>query len=154
ATLMLACRRLGTNTAIAWAAAVGLAYVVGQAIHALRIGWRSGLAQLFQPRESQDWLPWLVLVAMGITVLTEFAPIEWRRVVAALGGLFVVAVPIRLLAGSVHVTTRWSAAMGFAAVAAWSAALAVVWLLLAAGDANRQIIVRGGLLIVVAVGMV
>jgi hypothetical protein len=57
------------------------------------------------------------------------------------------------LAGSVYVTSRWSTAEKLGVLALWSALLAAMWFLLAAGRANGQTRVRGGLLVAVAAGM-
>jgi hypothetical protein len=144
---------LGLPARAAWAKSVGGGFVVGQIGLALRVGWKTGLSSLFQPREAGDWLPWLVVAAIGITVLAAYAPRNWQRWIVALAAILAAAAPARLLASSVYVTTRWSTIEKVGVIAVWAAALAVTWALLAAGRANSQPRGRGGLLILVAAGM-
>jgi hypothetical protein len=153
ALVMFAANWLGLPARAGWAKSVGGGYVVGQVGLAARVGWRAGVGALFQPREAGDWLPWLVMAAVGITVLAAYAPRNWQRWIVALAAVVVVAAPARFLAGSVYVTSRWPAIEKIGVIAIWAAALAVAWVLLAAGRANGQARVRGGLLVAVAIGM-
>ncbi|HEY4233554.1 MAG TPA: hypothetical protein VGM76_09010 [Lacipirellulaceae bacterium] len=154
ALVMLVCKWLNLPARAAWAKSVGSGYVVGQVGLAMRAaGWQAGIGSLTAPREAGDWLPWLVMAAAGITVLAAYAPRNWQRWIVSLAAVIAVAAPARLLAGSVYVTSRWSALEKLGVIMVWSAAFAMVWTLLAAGRANGQPRVRGGLLIMFAVGL-
>jgi hypothetical protein len=146
-------RRFVLRPEAVWATCVGGAIIVGQFGLVGRHGWQSAIDSLLAPHEASDWLPWLVLVATGLSVLAAYASRPWKRPIAALACLFAIAVPARLLAGSIYVTSRWSAEQKVGMLLLLSAVLAAMWYLLAAGRANGQMRVRGGLLIVVAVGM-
>jgi hypothetical protein len=152
ALAMLLSNRLGLPARAARAKSVGGGYVVGQFALAARVSWPAGFSSLLQPREAGDWLPWLVIAAIGITVLAACAPRPWQRWIVALAVLLAVVAPVRMLAGSVYVG-RWSVVTKLAAIACWAPALAIVWTLLAMGRANAQPRLRGGLLIVVAIGL-
>jgi hypothetical protein len=153
ALVMFVSSRLGLPTRAAWAKSVGGGYVVGQVGLATRVGWRAGIGLLLGPREAGDWLPWLVMAAVGITVLAAYAPRNWQRWIVALAAVVTAAAPARLLAGSVYVTSRWSALEKLGVIVVWAAALALVWTLLAMGRANGQPRLRSGLLVAVAIGM-
>lgn len=153
ALAMLVSTWLGLPNRAAWAKSVGGGYVIGQVALASRVGWRAGVGSLFQPREAGEWLPWLVMAAVGITVLAAYAPRNWQRWIVGLAAVVAVAAPFRLLAGSVYVTSRWGGLEKLGVIVLWAGALALAWTLLAAGRANGQPRVRGGLLLLVAVGM-
>jgi hypothetical protein len=86
-------------------------------------------------------------------VLAAYAPRPWQRWIVALAALLALVAPLRLLAGSVYVTSRWSALEKVVVVVMWAAALATIWTWLALGRACGQARLRGGLLIVVAIAM-
>jgi hypothetical protein len=153
ALAMFLCKWLALPTRAVWAKSVGGGYIVGQLARATRVGWRAGFESLAAPREAGDWLPWLVAAAVGITVLAAYAPGRWQRSIVGLALLLSVVAPVRLLAGSVYVTSRWSALEKLAVVAIWAAALAIVWTCLALGRACGQSRLRGGLLVIVAIAM-
>lgn len=153
ALVMFFASRVGLPARAAWAKSVVVGYVIGQVGLASRVGWRAGASSLFQPREAGDWLPWLVMAAAGITVLAAYSPRNWQRWIVALAATVAAAAPARLLAGSVYVTARWSLVEKLCVIVAWAAALALTWVLLAAGRINGQPRIRGGLLVVVAIAM-
>jgi hypothetical protein len=153
AVILLGCQRLAVRPTAAWAASLGGGLALGQFGLAARTSWQATLAALLQPHEARDWLPWLVLVVAGLGVLAAYVPSSWRRWMIALACLFALSVPARLLAGSVYVTSRWSLLEKLAVLGLWSAVLAAMWFLLAAGRANGQPRLRGGLLVVAAIGM-
>jgi hypothetical protein len=153
AVAMYLCSRLALPARAAWAKSVGGGYVLGQFAMAARVGWQTGFGTLVEPREAGDWLPWLVVAAVGITVLAAYAPRPWQRWIVAIAALLAIVAPVRLLAGSVYVTSRWSALEKIAVVALWAAALAAIWTWLAVGRACGQARLRSGLLIVVAIAM-
>jgi hypothetical protein len=153
ALVMLVSTWLGLPNRAAWAKSVGGGYVVGQIALASRVDLRTGIGILFAPREAVDWLPWLVMAAVGITVLAAYAPRHWQRWIVALAVVVAAAAPARLLAGSVYVTSRWTAIEKIGVILIWATAFALIWAWLAAGRSNGQPRVRGGLLVLVAIGM-
>src|SRR5476649_1616215 len=87
AVVMFIANHLGLPARAAWAKSVGGGYVIGQVGLAARVGWRAGVGALFQPREAGDWLPWLVMAAVGITVLAVYSPRNWQRWIVALAAV-------------------------------------------------------------------
>jgi hypothetical protein len=153
AMLLALCRWLGVRSAAAWAASVGGAIVVGQIGLALRHGGNVALRMLLSPSSARDWLPWLMLAVLCITILAAYVPRAWQRWIVALASVFALTVPVRLLAGSVYATTRWSLGEKLFVVILWGAILFALWTTLALGRANRQSWLRGALLVVVASGI-
>ncbi|TWU00091.1 hypothetical protein Pla108_10350 [Botrimarina colliarenosi] len=138
--------RAGVSDRVVWPLAVGVAFVAGQAALAAQpgatggegfsaafAGWASALpratASFAWPRESSQWLP---AATAGAAVISLFitAGGYGRPVGAALGVALAVGLPLRLLWGSVYLTSEWSGGEA----AAWSTGLAatllaVGWLL-------------------------
>jgi hypothetical protein len=162
AAFMFACGRFGVRSAAAWAASVGAGIAVGKLGLDVRVGWHTALEKLLRPHEARDWLPWLVLTAAAIGMLARYAPQSRRRDldlarawVFALAAMLVAAIPARLLAGSVYVTSRWSWAEKLGVLALWSTAIALAWWMLAFNRplSARQSLVGCGLAILVTLGM-
>jgi len=150
ATAMLIARRLRSTAA--WSLSIASGLFVGMVAQNVRVGWSIALEKLLHPHAAIDWLPWLVLVAAGINTLAAYAPRSWQRWLVALAGVFAVTVPCRLLASNAAAMASWTATEKLGALAFWSATFAALWLTLALGRRNRQPLVRGGLLVVVALG--
>jgi hypothetical protein len=147
---MLLCMQFRLPPRAAWAKSVGGGYVIGQFAMAARSGWQRGFDTLLSPHEAGDWLPWLVIAAVAITVLAAYAPRPWQRWLVSLAALLALIAPVRLLAGSVYVTTRWSTAERIGVILVWFVALAATWTILARSRPCRRGRLRGALLILVA----
>lgn len=153
AIALVAMRNLGVCARATWAVATALGYVAGHATMMRAIGWFPAVGSLLRPGEARDWLPLAVLVATGITLLAIYAPEGWGRLAGlTAAALLVVAAPMRLLAGSVYVTSEWTGAERLAHLALLAACLGVVWLLLALRRDEESPSVSAGLLVLVALG--
>jgi hypothetical protein len=151
--MMVVARQLGVRPRAAWAMAVGLGYVVGQAVVVGRtVGPGGALAKLARPHEARDWLPLLVLVAMGITLLGAAAPRTWQRWLVGLGALLCVAAPARLLGNSARVVSEWTTGERLSCLILLGAAMATVWLVLSTARDDALPRVRAVLLVLVAAG--
>jgi len=153
AATMFVCRRLGLVPHTAWVTSVGAALVIGQMALTAPAGATSAIGRLFQPHEAIDWLPWLVLLAVGISIVSEYVPhlTGWRPIALVL--IFSAAATARLLAGSVHVTSRFSSLEKFGVLVLWSSVFTLLWRLFDAGRASGQPLLRGGLLIITTLGL-
>jgi hypothetical protein len=150
ACVAFACRRMPGG--IAWAAAVAIGFIAGQFALAARHGIPAALDAFLAPREAVAWLPFAVLLALGITMLTAFAPANRRTISRFLAIVFTIGLPLRLLAGSASVTMRWSVAERFAYLALLAGTFALTWLTLAAPADHDHPRLRPLLMILVAVG--
>jgi len=153
AIAMLVACRLRMRPTATWSTSVACGLIAGMVAQNVRVGWHTALEKLLHPHAAIDWLPWLVLVAAGISMLAAYAPRSWQRWLVALASVFAIAVPLRLLANNASAMSRWSLGEKFGILAFWSAAFALWWLTFALGRHNRQPLVRGGLLVVVALGI-
>jgi hypothetical protein len=151
ALAMLVASRLRSTAA--WSLSVACGLVVGMVAQNVRVGWHTALEKLLHPHAALDWLPWLVLIAAGISTLATYTPRTWQRWLLALACIFAFAVPFRLLASNAAAMGRWTAIEKLGILAFWSASFATLWLTLALARRNRQPLVRGGLLAVVALGI-
>ncbi len=153
ALAMWICARLALRPTAAWTTGLVVSLFVGIVAQNLRIGWHTALDKLLHPRVAIDWLPWLVVGAAAVTLLAAYAPRNWQRWLVALAGAFALTVPLRLLAGSVYVTSRWTAGEKLGVLLLWSFLFAAWWLTLSLGRHNRLPLARSAILLLVALGI-
>jgi hypothetical protein len=149
ATIAFIMRRMLAPLPIVWPVAIACGFLTAQFALRSQTGISDSLHTFIEPHEAVDWLPHIVLLALGVTVVTYLAPSGRRRLIA-LATAFCLAAPVRLLSG--NVANHWSIPQKFAWLALLAAVLGVVWLLLASKDGERPAILRVPLLILVAVG--
>jgi len=152
AVAMLVARLLKLRPRAAWAVSVGMGYVVGQFGLVSRAGVATALNALVAPHEARDWLPWAVVLAAGTTVWVVQATGSMRWVGHVLAIVIVLAVPARLLGGSVYLASRWTGGEKIAHLALLAAAVGVAWWLLESCKDSDQPLLRCMLLIYTAVG--
>jgi hypothetical protein len=153
ALVMWATCRLALRPTAAWTLSAAAGIILGIVAQNVRVGWPIALDKLFHPRVALDWLPWLVLGAAAINLLAAYTPRTFQRWLVALACVFAISVPLRLLAGSVYVTSRWTPTERLGVLAIWSLVFAFWWLTLAFGRQNPLPLVRSGLLLIVAFGI-
>ena len=135
-----------------WAAAVALGYVAGQLALKSRAGIALGFASFVRPHDARDWLPLVVLLAAGATMLNACATAAWWRWTAALCVLLTIAAPLRLVAGNVRLAQQWSSPEKLAYLVLLAATFGLTWLLLAATRDDDVPLLRLLLMPLVAVG--
>jgi hypothetical protein len=148
----IVCRRLRVPPRVSWAAGAGLGYCAGQLGLTGGPGPARAFSALLRPREAVDWLPHALLLAIGITILASYVPRAWRRLPVFLAAVLVVGLPLRLLAGTVYVTQRWSALEKLSYLTLLAATLGLTWLLLGATRDEDHPRLRALLLILVVAG--
>lgn len=150
-SIRLSSRRFAPRAAWGDAAAIALGFAAGQLALAAQPAavarpdlagaagaWLAALpraaAALLSPREASLWLPWGAALAAAVGWLASRGR-SLRVVAVALGLALAVGLPLRLLWGSVFLTSRWSAAEAALRVGAIAAALLVVgWLATSGGS--------------------
>ncbi len=147
------CLRLRLRPNAAWSLSIAGGLVVGMVAQNRRDGWPVAFEKFLHPRVAFDWLPWLVLIAAAIQILATYAPRTFQRYLVAIACVFAIALPLRLLAGSVYVTGRWSTPEKIGVLVIWSIFFATWWLTLALGRHNRQPLLRSVLLVITAFGI-
>src|SRR5262245_32516170 len=78
-----------------WAVAVGCGFLAGQVGLKSRAGFDDALQSLVLPHEAVDWLPLVVLVALGASVVMDYLLPSGRRRIIALAVALALAVPVR-----------------------------------------------------------
>jgi hypothetical protein len=131
---------------------IGLGYIAGQVALASRAGVANALATLFEPREAADWLPYAVLLALGIAFFAAHAPPAWQRIDVLVTIMLVIGLPLRLLAGSAYVTQSWSSLEKLAYLVLLAAILGLNWLILGTARDGEHSRLRPLLFSVIAVG--
>lgn len=152
ALVMWIASRVGLRATAAWTLSVTMGLFLGLVTQNARVSFSIALDKLIHPRVALDWLPWLILIAAAIQLLASYAPRNWQRWLLALAGVFAVAVPLRLLAGSVYVTQRWNTLEKLGVLTVWSLVFAALWITFSLGRRNGLPLLRSGLLLLVVMG--
>ncbi len=141
-------RRLYSPPQIAWPAAISAGFLTAHFAVRGQSGFSESLHAFFQPHEAVDWLPHIVLLALGVSIVMNLAPTHRPRLIA-LAAALCLAAPVRLLSG--NVAQHWSILEKIAVLVSLAAVLGIVWLLLGSNDEEQPAIVHVPLLILVAV---
>lgn len=149
ASIAFVLRQMQTPLPIVWPVAITGGFLVAQFTLRGQSGFSESLHTFLQPHEAIDWLPHIVLLALGVTIVIYLAPTQRPRLIA-LAAALCLAAPVRLLSG--NLAQHWSILGKVAVLVSLAAALGIVWLLLASDDNEQTAIVRVPLLILVAVG--
>lgn len=154
AVMTLALSRSRVSPQATWACGTAFGFVIGQfGLKSQSAGFAAAARSFVQPHEGVDWLPLIVVLALGLSILlmsSQQRP-RWRRTVA-LATVLAIAVPLRLLSGNVRLAGQWSAVEKLAYLTLLAATLGLIWLLLASRGDKEQSPVRLLFVVVVAVG--
>jgi hypothetical protein len=142
-------RRMGSPPRTIWPFAITGGFLVAQFVLRGQAGFVESLHTFVEPHEAVDWLPHIVLLALGVSIVMYLAPAQRPRLIA-LAAALCVAVPIRLLSG--NLAQHWSIPEKVAVLVSLAAIFGLVWLMLALNDNQQPAILRAPLLILVAVG--
>jgi hypothetical protein len=148
ALIAFSLRQMQTPLPVLWPAAITGGFLAGQFTLRGQSGFFDGLNTFFQPHEAVDWLPHIVLLALGVSLVIYLAPVHRDRLVV-LAAALCFAAPVRLLSG--NLAQHWSIAGKVAMLILLAAVLGIVWRLLALNDDGRPAFIRVPLLVVVAV---
>ncbi len=148
--IALLSRQFRVSLQATWACSTAGGFVAGLVGLKSQAGLAVAARSFTQPREAADWLPIIVLLALGVSVLLFAAPPAHRRWTLALAAALTIAVPLRLLSGNVRLAGPWSAFDKFAYLVLLAATLGFVWLLLASGGDEQQSPARLVFLVIVA----
>jgi hypothetical protein len=141
-------RQMQTPLPIVWPVAITSGFLAGQFTLRGQSGFAESLHTFLQPHEAVDWLPHIVLLALGVSLVMYLAPARRYRLIV-LAAALCVAAPVRLLSG--NLAQHWSIGGKVAILILLAAVLGIVWRLLALNDDRRPAIIRVPLLIIVAV---
>ncbi len=142
-------RYLRCPLSIIWPLATAMGFLVAQFALRGQGGIDASLHTFIQPYEALDWLPHIVLLALGVSVLMYLAPAQ-RPWLIAVAAMLCLSVPIRLLSG--NLAQHWSVIGKVGVAASLTILLGLVWRLLALTGEERSTAIRVPLLILIAVG--
>jgi hypothetical protein len=129
--------------------ATAVGFLIAQFALRGQSGFAESLHTFLEPHEAVDWLPHIVLLTLGVSIVICLAPAH-RRWWIALTAALCLAAPVRLLSG--NVAQHWSILEKIAVLVSLPAVLGVAWFLLASLDDERPTILSASLQILVAVG--
>jgi hypothetical protein len=141
-------RRMRSPLPTIWPVAITGGFLAAQFVLRGQAGFFESLHTFLEPHEAVDWLPHIVLLALGVSILMYLAPAQRPRLIA-LAAALCVAAPVRLLSG--NLAQHWSILGKVAVLVSLAAIFGLVWVLLALDDNERPAILRLPLLILVAV---
>jgi hypothetical protein len=142
-------RQMRAPLPVIWPVAITGGFLAAQFALRGQAGLLESLHTFLEPHEAVDWLPHIVLLALGVSILMYLAPAQRPRLIA-LAAALCLAAPVRLLSG--NVVQHWSILGKVAVLVSLAAIFGLVWLLLALDDNEQPAILRVPLLILVAVG--
>lgn len=134
---------------IVWPVAITGGFLAAQFALRGQSGIVESLRTFLGPHEAIDWLPHILLLALGVSIVMYLAPAQRPRLIA-LAVALCLAAPLRLLSG--NLAQHWSNPGKVAVLVSLAAVFGVVWLLLASNDNEQPAILRVPLLILVTVG--
>lgn len=175
AATMFALRWLQVSPRAAWAWSVAGGFIVG--VVGLKVAelksdeiFVAALRSFAMPQEAAQWLPVLVLLALGASLVLDSTRLADRptlpsfprrresmrrsQLAVALAAFFTIAATLRLLGGHAGFTyNHWSTLGKLGRLALYASALGLLWTLLASkGDSAQKSPERQPLLVLVAVG--
>src|SRR6266480_4503841 len=100
ATIAIVLQRMRVSSPIVWPVAIACGFLTAQFTLRSQTGISDSLHSFIEPHEAVDWLPHILLLALGVTVVAYMAPID-RRPLIALAAALCLAAPVRLLSGNV-----------------------------------------------------
>jgi hypothetical protein len=133
-----------------WPLSTALGFIAGYVALKSQSGIAAAISSITHPHDSADWLPLIVLLAAGVSLL--FAQPAYRWIAMALSALLVLAVPLRLLSGNVRLNGEWSAIQKIMYLSLLASMLGVVWILLAYNRSAQPALARLSLVLINAVG--
>ena len=135
---------------IVWPLSAAFGFIAGLVALKSQSGFVAAVDEFANPHESANWLPAIVGLAAGVSVLLAIP--RCRNFALCLAAFLVLAAPIRLLSGNVRLSGGWSLAEKIEYLALLVATFGGVWAALANGDRARQIPARLMFLMITAVG--
>jgi hypothetical protein len=141
-------RQMRTPLPVVWPVAITGGFLTAQFVLRGQSGLSESLHTFLQPHEAVDWLPHIVLLALGVSLVMYLAPADRPRLIA-LAAVLCLAAPVRLLSG--NLAQHWSIPGKAAVLVSLAAGLGLVWLLTSRDDGRQPAMIRVPLLILVAV---
>jgi hypothetical protein len=153
AALALFLRQLRVSPPAVWTWGIASGFIVGMVALKSPAGFAAALRSFAMPRDAADWLPIIILLVLGASLLFLSTPPSRLRLVIALAAIQSIAIPVRLLSGNVRLThDQWSPVEKVTYLLLLAGTLGLVWRLLAASSEERQTSLRQPFLLLVAVG--
>ena len=158
AVVAFVARQLRACPHATWACSVAIGVIAAQVglKFAAQFGLKSGaglaaaVRTFVQPMEAMEWLPIILLLALGVSLLTISAPPHLWQLAFALAALLIIAVPLRLLSG--NVAQQWSINEKRAYLTLLASTFGFIWLLLAIDGKEQSSVGRLLFVIIVAIG--
>jgi hypothetical protein len=142
-------RQMRSPLPVIWPVAITGGFLATQFVLRGQSGLSESLHTFVQPHEALDWLPHIVLLTLGVSLVMYLAPTHRPRLIA-LATALCLAAPVRLLSG--NLAQHWSILGKAAVLISLTAVLGLVWLITSNNDLRQPTILRAPLLILVAVG--
>lgn len=150
AMVAIVMRLMQVSPAATWAWGTASGIIVGQIATKRQLGFTAAIRHFCAPREAVDWLPIVVLLALGVSLLIIGSHGRRRRFSLLLAALLIIAVPLRLLGGNIRLDEVWNAFDKLVYATLLAGALAIVWTALASQPSGGRYTARLPLILTVA----
>jgi hypothetical protein len=150
AAIVFIMRQMRTPLPVIWPVAITGGFLTSQFALRGQSGFSESLHTFLQPHEAVDWLPHIVLLALGVSLVMYLAPAHRPRLIA-LAAALCFAAPVRLLSG--NLAQHWSILEKITVLVSLAAGLGFVWLLASRDDGRQPGILRVPLLVLVTLGI-
>src|SRR4051794_4174840 len=104
----LVARQFRVSAPITWASATAVGFLTGLVGLKHRAGFAAAIRSFTEPHEAADWLPIIILLTLGVSILLSATHPAQRRMAFAIAALLVLTVPLRLLSGNARLDGEWS----------------------------------------------
>lgn len=123
----LTVRWMGVSAPATWAWGTAFGTIAGQVALKRQLGVAGAVRLFTDPHEAVDWLPLIILIALGSSLLFVGASGGRRRFALLIAALVTIAVPLRLLGGNIRLDEVWNAFDKFVYAALLAGTLAIIW---------------------------
>ncbi|HEX4412893.1 MAG TPA: hypothetical protein VH107_04640 [Lacipirellulaceae bacterium] len=151
AVVAIAVAQFGAVPRVYWLLGTALGFVAGYIALKNQSGIVPAIASITRPQTAADWLPIIVLLALGVGLLLAQSAPRWIGI--GLAGLLALAVPLRLLCTNARLTSEWTATEKLACVCLLASAFGAIWLTLARNENARTAKTQLLLLLIDATGI-
>ena len=151
ASIAFILRRMRSPLPIVWPVATAGGFLAAQFALRGQSGFFESLQTFLEPHEAVDWLPHIVLLALGVSIVMYLAPAAQRPRLIALAVALCLSAPVRLLSG--NLAQHWAIPGKVVVLVSLGTILGLVWLLLASHDEEQPAFLRVPLLILVTMGV-
>ncbi len=150
AAITIVAAQMHAGPRVFWPLGTALGFIAGYIALKNQTGMAGAIAAISRPQHAADWLPIILLLALGVCLLLAEPAHRWIGL--SLAAMLVLAAPLRLLCGNVRLNGEWSAGQKLACIVLLASLFGATWFILAHSEMAHTARTRVWLLLIDAVG--